>query len=101
MRKLAALVLVFLFVLPVPTAGAEVTRAQLAEAETEARAKSAELEGRLAELESAQYQQWVLEDRIDGLHDQIADRDRRLVLAGLAAREQAGHPYMNFGRYRG
>ena len=100
MRKLAALVLVLLFVLPVPTAGAEVTRAQLAEAEAAARAKSAELEGRLTELESAQYQQWLYEDRIDRLRDQIADRDRRLALAGLAAREQAVYLYMNFGSYR-
>jgi murein DD-endopeptidase MepM/ murein hydrolase activator NlpD len=99
-RKLAALVLVILFVLPVPVAGAEVTRAQLAEAEADARAKSAELEGRLADLESAQYQQWVLQDRIERLRRQIADRERRLVLAGLAAREQAVDLYMNFGSVR-
>jgi len=100
MRKLAALVLVFLFVLPAPTAVAEVTRAQLAEAEAKAREKSGELEGRLAELESAQYQQWLYEDRIDGLRSQIADRERRLALAGLAAREQAVYLYMNFGSHR-
>lgn len=100
MRKLAALVLVFLFVLPAPVAGAEVTRAQLAEAEANARAKSAELEGRLGELEAAQYQQWLYEDRIDGLRDQIADRERRLALAALAAREQAVYLYMNFGSHQ-
>lgn len=100
MRKLAALVLVFLFVLPAPVAGAEVTRAQLAEAEANARAKSAELEGRLTELEAAQYQQWLYEDRIDRLRDQIADRERRLVLAGFAAREQAVYLYMNFGSHQ-
>lgn len=100
MRKLAALVLVFLFLVPAPVAGAEVTRAQLAEAEQNARAKSAELEGRLGELETAQYQEWVLQDRIAGLQEQIADRDRRLVLAGLAAREQAVDLYMNFGSNR-
>jgi len=100
MRKLAALVLVILFVLPVPTAGAEVTRAQLAEAEAQAREKSAELEGRLADLEGALYQQWLYEDRIDGLRSQIADRERRLALAGLAAREQAVDLYMNFGSNR-
>jgi hypothetical protein len=97
MRKLAALVLAFLFVLPAPVAGAEVTRAQLAEAEAKAREKSAELEGRLAELESAEYQQWVYQDRIDGLRHQIEDRDRRLALAALSAREQAVYLYMNFG----
>jgi murein DD-endopeptidase MepM/ murein hydrolase activator NlpD len=100
MRKLAALVLAFLFVLPVPSAGAEVTRAQLAEAEATARAKSAELDGRLADLEGAMYQQWLYEDRIDGLRSQIADRERRLVLAGLAAREQAVYLYVNFGSNR-
>jgi len=99
-RKLAALVLVILFVLPVPVAGAEVTRAQLAEAEAAARAKSAELEGRLGDLERAQYQQWVYQDRIERLQDQISDRERRLVLAGLAAREQAVGLYMNFGSHR-
>jgi len=99
-RKLAALVLVLLFVLPVPVAGAEVTRAQLAEAEANARAKSAELEGRLTEFEAAQYQQWLYEDRIDGLRSQIADRERSLALAGLAAREQAVYLYMNYGNDR-
>ena len=47
MRKLAALVLALLLFLPAPAAWAEVTRAQLAEAEAKVRAKSAELEGRL------------------------------------------------------
>jgi len=101
MRRLAALVLVMLFVLPAPAAVAEVTRAQLAEAEAQVRAKSADLEGRLAELEAAMYQGWVYEDRIATLQTQIADRERRLALAGFAAREQAVDLYMNFGSTRG
>ncbi len=58
MRKLAALVLALLFLIPAPAAWAEVTRAQLAEAEAQARAKSAELDGRPGELEAATYQAW-------------------------------------------
>jgi hypothetical protein len=96
-RKLAALVLALLIFIPAPAAWAEVTHAQLAEAEAQARAKSAELEGRLADLDAAAYQEWVYQDRIDSLQAQIADRDRRLALAGLAAREQAVDLYMNFG----
>ena len=100
MRKLAALVLALLFFLPAPAAWAEVTQAQLAEARAEARAKSAELEGRLGDLEAAMYQEWVYQDRIESLRSQIADRERRLALAGLAAREQAVDLYMNFGANR-
>jgi peptidoglycan LD-endopeptidase LytH len=96
-RKLAALVLAVLFFLPAQTARAEVTRAELAAAQEEARAKSAELEGRLAELEAAMYDQWVYEDRIASLQTQIADRQRRLALASFAAREQAVDLYMNYG----
>jgi len=99
-RKLAALVLALLFFLPAPAAWAEVTQAQLAEARAEARAKSAELEGRLGDLEAAMYQQWVYQDRIESLRSQISDRERRLALAGLAAREQAVDLYMNFGANR-
>ena len=97
MRKLAALVLALLLFLPAPAAWAEVTRAQLAEAEAKVRAKSAELEGRLGELEAAMYQEWLYQDRIASLQADIADRERRLVIAGLAAREQAVGLYMNFG----
>ena len=100
MRKLAALVLALLFFLPAPAAWAEVTQAQLAEARAEARARSAELEGRLTELEAAMYQEWVYQDRIESLRSQISDRERRLALAGLAAREQAVDLYMNFGANR-
>lgn len=100
MRKLAALVLALLFFLPAPVARAEVTQAQLAEARAEARAKSAEMEGRLAELEAAMYQEWLYQDRIESLRSEITDRERRLALAGLAAREQAVDLYMNFGANR-
>jgi murein DD-endopeptidase MepM/ murein hydrolase activator NlpD len=99
-RKLAALVLALLFFLPAPAAWAEVTQAQLAEARAEARAKSGELEGRLGDLEAAMYQEWVYQDRIESLRSQISDRERRLALAGLAAREQAVDLYMNFGANR-
>lgn len=100
MRRLAALVLAVLFFIPAPAAWAEVTRAQLAEAEAQARQKSAELEGRLGDLEAAMYQGWVYEDRIESLRSQVADRERRLALAGFAAREQAVDLYMNFGANR-
>ncbi|MFH1329101.1 MAG: peptidoglycan DD-metalloendopeptidase family protein [Actinomycetota bacterium] len=101
MRRLAALVLAVLFFIPAPAAWAEVTRAQLAEAQAQARQKSAELEGRLGDLEAAMYQEWVYQDRIESLRSQIADRERRLALAGFAAREQAVDLYMNFGANRG
>ena len=97
MRKLAALVLAVLFFLPAPVARAEVTRAQLAEAEAQVRQKSAELEGRLGELEAAMYEEWLSQDRIESLRTQIADRERRLALAAFAAREQAVDLYVNFG----
>ena len=76
MRKLAALVLAVLFILPAPVAAAEVTRAQLAEAEAEVRDLSVELEGRLGALEAAMYEEWLSQDRIDSLRTQIADRER-------------------------
>ena len=101
MRRLAALVLAVLLFIPAPAAWAEVTRAQLAAAQAEARAKSAELEGRLGALERAMYQEWEYQDRIEALRSQIADRERRLALAGYAAREQAVDLYMNFGSSRG
>jgi murein DD-endopeptidase MepM/ murein hydrolase activator NlpD len=96
-RKLAALLLVILFLIPASVAGATVTRAQLAQKQAEVQAKSAELEGRLGDLEAAMYQEWLTQSRIDEIQGQIADRQRQMAIADLAARQQAVQLYMNFG----
>jgi peptidoglycan hydrolase CwlO-like protein len=99
-RVTAALISVFLMVGMVPSAGAEVTQQELADAETEVRELSGDLEGQLAVVDEVIVRQIVLEDRIAAIETEIDDRERELVLAEFAARERAVAMYVNAGTTR-
>lgn len=78
-------------------ASAEVTRAQLDEARGRVNAKQSEVDGRLAELDFIALQQENTLARISRIEADIADRDREIALAELAAKERALDMYVNFG----
>jgi murein DD-endopeptidase MepM/ murein hydrolase activator NlpD len=99
-RIAAALVSVFLMIGMVPSAGAEVTHEELAEAEAKVRELSRDLEGQLAAVDEVIVRQIVLEDRIAAIESEIDDRERELVLAEFAARERAVAMYVNAGTTR-
>lgn len=101
MRRIAAaLVTVFVMVGLVPSAGAEVTQQELAEAEAKMQQLSRDLEGQLAIVDEVIVRQILLEDRIAALQSEIDDRERELVLAEFAARERAVAMYVNAGTTR-
>jgi murein DD-endopeptidase MepM/ murein hydrolase activator NlpD len=83
-----------------PSASAEVTQEQLAEAEAKVRQLSRDLEGQLAAVDEVIVRQILLEDRIAAIQAEIDDRERELVLAEFAARERAVAMYVNAGTSR-
>ncbi len=94
MRKLALLVVVVLLLAIPGTAGADVTREQLAEADAEVRQISAEMEDRIAVLEEALYNEWDSGQRIVSLEALIDDRERQIALAEVYARQRAVNLYL-------
>jgi murein DD-endopeptidase MepM/ murein hydrolase activator NlpD len=78
-------------------ASAEVTRAQLDEARGRVNAKQSEVDERLAQLDFIALQQDHTVARIGRIEADIADRDREIALAELAAKERALDMYVNFG----
>jgi murein DD-endopeptidase MepM/ murein hydrolase activator NlpD len=95
-----AILVLFQILFPAP-ARAEVTRDQLAHANDRLKQKSAEMEGRLGELEAAMYQEWSYQQRIAALQREVIDRKRGIALARFAAREQAVALYVNLGTQSG
>jgi len=98
-RKVTAALAVILALIPV-TANADVTQEELARANADVREQSADLEGALAGLEAAMVQAWVVEDRIAAVERDIADGERWVRIAEVAARERAVALYMNVGSSR-
>jgi murein DD-endopeptidase MepM/ murein hydrolase activator NlpD len=78
-------------------ASAEVTRAQLDEARGLVNAKQGEVDERLVQLDFIASQQDHTLARIERIEADIADRDREIALAALAAKERALDMYLNFG----
>ncbi|MEX2322297.1 MAG: peptidoglycan DD-metalloendopeptidase family protein [Acidimicrobiia bacterium] len=78
-------------------ASAEVTRAQLDEARGRVNAKQSEVDERLAQLDFIALQQDHTLARIGRIEADIANRDREIALAELAAKERALDMYLNFG----
>ena len=98
LRRSAVVLLGVLIVASAPApAGAEVTQEQLAEAEAKVREVSRDLECQLAEVDVALARQTEIENRIAALQEEIADRQRQMVVAEFAAREQAVALYTTAG----
>jgi murein DD-endopeptidase MepM/ murein hydrolase activator NlpD len=96
---MAAALVAILILIPV-TAHAEVTQEDLAAANAKVREQSADMEGALADLEEAMVQAWLLEDRVARVQRDISDRERRVRIAEVTARERAVALYMNVGSSR-
>ncbi len=96
-NRLAAFLTLLLVVGVARPAGADVTRAELDAARAEISAISEDLEEELGELEAAINQQFLFEDQISRIKDDIAGRDREIVIVALEARERARSMYVSAG----
>ena len=99
MRKLIALLTVFVLVMPA-MASAEVTRQEVSDAEAKANAVSRRLESELGALDAAIIEQSQLEERIAALQREVTSRDREVALARVAAKERARAMYVTAGTQR-
>ena len=78
-------------------AAAEVTQAELADARAKISAINADLEDEMDELEAALSLQRQYEQQISDIEEDLAERDRQIVLAEFAARDRARSMYVSAG----
>lgn len=97
MRHLSLAITLLLVVGVALPAGAEVTRSDLDAARAEINAISADLEDQTAELDEVIDQQFIYEQQITRIRQDIASRDREIALAALKARDQARSMYVSAG----
>lgn len=97
MRRLAVTIIFLLVMVLALPAGADVTRAELDAARAEINAISADLEDEMTELDAAISQQFVYEDQIARIREDIINRDREIALAAMKARDQARSMYVSAG----
>jgi len=95
-RLFAASVAILLLSQTVP-AFAEVTQAELEAARAEINAINSELEDEMAELDAAINQQFVYENRISQIQEDLANREREIALVAFKARDQAVSMYLSAG----
>jgi peptidoglycan LD-endopeptidase LytH len=96
-RRLVAALVAALVVIPAVAATAEVTRQQLSEARSRVNAKQSDVDRELAALDAILVQQANTEARLARIETEIANRDRQIVLASFAAKEQAWAMYVSAG----
>ena len=78
-------------------AAADVTRSELDAARAEISQINADLEDELDELEAVLGQQFLFEEQIFRIQDDIVVRDREIALAALEARDRARSMYVSAG----
>jgi len=95
-RKTIVIALTLLMLAPA-TALADVTRADLEEAQQKVREVSARLEGELTVLDQSIGMQTSYESRIRAIEQLLVDRQREIVITELQAKERVSAMYMNAG----